>query len=85
MAGDSGLPNLEALKGVMPHLEEALGVVMIPTLGVPVRPNPLNQPFPHVERALERYRHVIAAMPGKSPRSSSPPSWSRFPMTGSTT
>jgi hypothetical protein len=61
MNPDARPPGFDALREVMPGLEEALGVIMVPTLGIPVRPNPLNQLFPHVKRVLDGHRDIIRA------------------------
>lgn len=52
-------PDFQHLLGVMPQLERSLGVVLVPTLGVPVHPRPPGYLYPHVERALETHLDAI--------------------------
>jgi hypothetical protein len=39
----------------MHDLEAELGALIVPTLGVPITPNPLGQVFPHVKAAMDRH------------------------------
>jgi len=52
-------PSYPDLLKVMPRLEEALGVLMVPTLGVPIRPNPPGYVFSPVQAVFDSYRGVM--------------------------
>lgn len=54
-------PSYSELLKLMPRLEEELGVLIVPTLGVPIRPNPFGYVFPHIQRVFDGYRAIMQA------------------------
>lgn len=43
----------------MPRLEKELGALIVPTLGVPIHPNPFGYIFPHVKKVFDGYLDVM--------------------------
>ena len=43
----------------MPRLQEELGALIVPTLGVPIVPNPPGTVFPHVKRAMDEHLETM--------------------------
>ncbi len=52
-------PSWAELAPLIPHLEKALGVLIVPTLGVPIYPNPFDYVFPHVKVVFDGYRNIM--------------------------
>jgi len=51
--------STEELFAQMPRLEAELGALIVPTLGVPIAPNPLDHLFPSVQGAMDRHLDAI--------------------------
>jgi hypothetical protein len=52
---DNSFPSYSELKPIIPHLERALGVWIIPTLGVEISPNLPGYEFPLLRRLFDGY------------------------------
>ncbi|HVM59988.1 MAG TPA: class I SAM-dependent methyltransferase [Verrucomicrobiae bacterium] len=52
-------PLYSELVSLMPGLEKELDVLIVPTLGVPMRPHPLDYVFPHLKKVFDGHRDII--------------------------
>lgn len=59
LIGGEKPPSFSELVAVVPLLERELDVLIVPTLGVPIRPGPLGAVFPTLKRIFDSHRCTI--------------------------